>query len=483
MATLADLARERTDLVDADVDFLQSYVSEWSLLADLGFSDLTMWLPTWNEGGFIAGAQVRPTTGPTRQPQDVVGQFLAKGRNLLLDQSLVSMKSILKRQDLRPLIPQDSEVFPILREGRVIAIVERTSNIERRAEGTLERHYLEVFDLLMQMSIKLLFPQGAGVGKTSLPPRVGDGFLRIDLDGNVVFASPNAVSACHRLGLAFGIDGQHLANTLMRLTRSPGPADESLMLVAGGRAAGETEVSNGSAYTSLRSIPLVSDGKHCGAVVLLRDISELRRRENALLTKDATIREIHHRVKNNLQTVAALLRLQARGSDSEEVRSALEEAQRRVGAIATVHETLAHEPGTVINFDEVAQRLILMVRDMTRGMRQGSINLTGEFGMLKSEHATALAMALTELVSNGIEHGIGLRETDGALTVNAKRGETLVVTVEDDGPGLKGDLVEGLGLQIVRTIVTQDLHGSLDISARENEGVIARIEIPISLEI
>jgi hypothetical protein len=157
MATLADLARERTDLVDADVDFLQSYVSEWSLLADLGFSDLTMWLPTWNEGGFIAGAQVRPTTGPTRQPQDVVGQFLAKGRNLLLDQSLVSMKSILKRQDLRPLIPQDSEVFPILREGRVIAIVERTSNIERRAEGTLERHYLEVFDLLMQMSIKLLF--------------------------------------------------------------------------------------------------------------------------------------------------------------------------------------------------------------------------------------------------------------------------------------------------------------------------------------
>jgi two-component sensor histidine kinase len=227
----------------------------------------------------------------------------------------------------------------------------------------------------------------------------------------------------------------------------------------------------------------VSDGKHCGAVVLLRDISELRRRENALLTKDATIREIHHRVKNNLQTVAALLRLQARGSDSEEVRSALEEAQRRVGAIATVHETLAHEPGTVINFDEVAQRLILMVRDMTRGMRQGSINLTGEFGMLKSEHATALAMALTELVSNGIEHGISLRETDGALTVNAKRGETLVVTVEDDGPGLKGDLVEGLGLQIVRTIVTQDLHGSLDISARENEGVIARIEIPISLEV
>ena len=482
MATLADLARERTDLVDEDVAFLQSYVSEWSMLADLGFSDLIMWLPTWNEGGFIAGAQVRPTTGPTRQPHDVVGQFVAKGRNPLLDQSFALSKPIMSRHELRPLIPHDSEVFPILREGRVVAIIERTSDIEKRSEGTLERHYLEVFDLLMEMSVKLLFPQGAGVGKTSLPPRVGDGFLRIDSDGNVVFASPNAVSACHRLGLAFGIDGQHLANTLMRLTRSPGPADEALMLVAGGRAAGETEVSNGGAFTSLRSIPLSEDGKHCGAVVLLRDISELRRRENALLTKDATIREIHHRVKNNLQTVAALLRLQARGSESEEVKSALEEAQRRVGAIATVHETLAHEPGTVINFDEVAQRLILMVRDMTRGMRHGSINLNGEFGMLKSEHATALAMALTELISNAIEHGIGLRETDGAITVTAKRGENLVVTVEDDGPGLASELVDGLGLQIVRTIVTQDLRGSLEIKNRETEGVVARIEIPIVVE-
>jgi two-component sensor histidine kinase len=102
--------------------------------------------------------------------------------------------------------------------------------------------------------------------------------------------------------------------------------------------------------------------------------------------------------------------------------------------------------------------------------------------MLKSEHATALAMALTELVSNGIEHGIGLRETDGALIVNAKRGETLVVTVEDDGPGFGDNLVEGLGLQIVRTIVSQDLRGSLEINARENGGVIARMEIPIVLE-
>ena len=340
---------------------------------------------------------------------------------------------------------------------------------------------LEAFDALAQMAGAGQFPQGLGVGRTASPPRVGDGLIRINTDGIVTFASPNAVSACHRLGLAFGIDGQHLANTLMRLTRRPGPVNESLMIVAGGRAAGETEVENSGAVMTLRSIPLFMDGDHAGALVLLRDVSELRRRENALLTKDATIREIHHRVKNNLQTVAALLRLQARRSDSDEVRQALEEAQRRVAAIATVHETLAHEPGTYVDFDEVAERLTLMVRDVTRDMRKGSITIQGSFGVLRSEHATALAMALTELVSNAVEHGLALRESAGAVVVKAQRTHELVVTIEDDGPGLPADgIVDGLGLSIVRTIVTQDLHGSLTIGPREAGGTVAKIAIPLT---
>jgi two-component sensor histidine kinase len=252
------------------------------------------------------------------------------------------------------------------------------------------------------------------------------------------------------------------------------------MLVAGGRASGETEVENAGAVMTLRSIPLETGGQRIGALVLLRDISELRRRENALLTKDATIREIHHRVKNNLQTVAALLRLQSRRSDSDEVRQALEEAQRRVAAIATVHETLAHEPGTYVDFDEVAQRLTLMVRDMTRDMRRGTITVQGSFGVLRSEHATALAMALTELVSNAVEHGIALRETEGAVVVKAQRSNELVVTIEDDGPGIpESGIVEGLGLSIVRTIVTQDLRGSLTITPREGGGTVARVAVPM----
>ena len=123
----------------------------------------------------------------------------------------------------------------------------------------------------------------------------------------------------------------------------------------------------------LRAIPLRPSGEHIGALVLLRDVTDLRRRDRELVTKDATIREIHHRVKNNLQTVAALLRLQARRIDSESGREALEEAVRRVGSIAIVHETLSQTFEEEVDFDEVADRLRVMVAEVGLTRRAGQL--------------------------------------------------------------------------------------------------------------
>ncbi len=135
------------------------------------------------------------------------------------------------------------------------------------------------------------------------------------------------------------------------------PDEETLSAVLGGRVDRDTEVGTDEVTLILRSIPLRPAGERIGALVLLRDVTDLRRRDRELVTKDATIREIHHRVKNNLQTVAALLRLQARRIDQPEARAALEEAVRRVGSIAIVHETLSQAVEEHVDFDEVADRL------------------------------------------------------------------------------------------------------------------------------
>jgi two-component sensor histidine kinase len=296
-----------------------------------------------------------------------------------------------------------------------------------------------------------------------------------------LYASPNAQSAYRRLGLATDLAGTHLSDTTARLNTAP--VDDSLAVVAGGRAAREAEVEANGAVVQLRAIPLIVDGHRTGALVLLRDVTELRWRDRELMTKDATIREIHHRVKNNLQTVAALLRLQARRLQVPEGRDALEEAVRRVGSIAIVHETLSHTPEELIDFDDIADRVMAMAGELSAPETRVRPKRIGCFGVLPAAIATPLAMVLTELLQNALEHG--LTDNSGLLEVVVTRsGERLGVVVADNGKGLpEGFDVESaasLGLQIVRTLIVGELGGVLELRRREGGGTEVALDIPLA---
>ena len=194
-------------------------------------------------------------------------------------------------------------------------------------------------------------------------------------------------------------------------------------------------------------------------------MTDLRRREQALLGKDAAIREIHHRVKNNLQTVSSLLRLQGRRLTDENARIAIAEAGRRVATIAVVHELLAHNPGSIVDFDDVADRVItLTIETSTREKTKPYV--TGIFGELPSEKATTLALVLAELVANAIEHATIAGEHLDVEIHAARKGEQLTVTISDNGPGiaLPVNTDGGLGLAIVSTLVTDTLRGTINFS-------------------
>lgn len=310
MSTVAKLASERTDLTAAEIDRLYAVVGEWSLLADLALSDLVLWLPTWNEGGLVAVAQVRPTTAPTRVPADVIGDFAPRGRFADIDQALAFGQNV-------------KHAYPVHFGDRVIAVVARHSSEQPRVAGKLEEVYLQTADDLLRMLVEGNFPALIVVDESADSPRVGDGLIRLDAGGVVIYASPNAVSAVHRLGLATALEGKELKPLLAHLSRRPTPMDETLMRIASGQTAGRADIENNLAAVLVQGIPLQSHGEVFGSLVLLRDVTDIRGRERALLSKDATIREIHHRVKNNLQTVAALLRLQGRRAVSDETRAAL----------------------------------------------------------------------------------------------------------------------------------------------------------------
>jgi two-component system, sensor histidine kinase PdtaS len=493
--TLNDLAASRTNLGDADVEWLHALVSDWQLLADLSFADLILWAPVRDDGGWLAIAQMRPTTGPTSLQDDVVGTVAGPE-----DQRLLTVARDERRiwresdPDWTNGVPVRAEGIPVTRAGRVIAVIERCTNLNSaRTPSRLELTYLQGADDLARMVAEGTFPFTGEAAVLARSPRVGDGLLRLGRSGRVTYASPNAQSAYRRLGLAADLIGAELAVITAGLCASDEPLDESLMVVAAGRAPRAAEVDANGSVVQLRAIPLIVGGSRTGALILIRDVTELRRRERELMTKDATIREIHHRVKNNLQTVAALLRLQARRLRAPEARAALDEAVRRVGSIAVVHETLSHTPDEVVDFDDIADRVAMMAGEVSAPEVRVVPKISGSFGLLSAAVATPLAMVLTELLQNALQHGFpvpvkGSAAQDGGVleVIAVREQERLTVTVADNGVGLPDgfdlDSTTSLGLQIVRTLVVSELGGRLRIVPRPGGGTEAVVNLPVGYE-
>jgi two-component sensor histidine kinase len=487
--TLNDLAR-RAQLAAPDIDWLHALVSDWQLLADLSFADLVLWAPRPERDGWLALAQMRPTTAPTAFPDDIVGSLRSVGKRPFLE---VAMREgrICREGDPEWTsgVPVRHESIPVTHDEKVIAVIERSTNLSAaRTPSRLDLAYLRAADDLAQMIAAGMFPAPGEEPALVRSPRVGDGLLRLGRAGKVTYASPNALSAYRRLGLTADLVGKELGPLTARLCASGEPRDDSLMLTASGRAHMETEVEANGSVVQLRTIPLVVGGARAGALILLRDVTELRHRERELITKDATIREIHHRVKNNLQTVAALLRLQARRLQAPEARAALEEAVRRVGSIAIVHETLSHAPEENVDFDDIAGRVAMMAGEVSAPESRVTPTLLGEFGMLPASVATPLALVLTELLQNALQHGLTRPSSaplGGTLEVTARRRpQQLTVTVTDNGVGLPDGFSLGsatsLGLQIVRTLVVGELGGHLEITPRTDGGTRVLVDLPLA---
>ncbi|MDX1688976.1 MAG: GAF domain-containing protein [Candidatus Promineifilaceae bacterium] len=204
-----------------------------------------------------------------------------------------------------------------------------------------------------------------------------------------------------------------------------------------------------------------------------------------LATNAALIREIHHRIKNNLQTVAMLMQLQlSELSQMEEVsasaaRRALEASMHQVHSIAAVHEALSERGFHLVNVKDVLQRIVHMVSGAQAPRRQIAISVEGEDVLLASRAATNLALVVNELVQNALDHAFPSR-TEGQVTITIGRapGE-LLVTVADDGIGIADGARPGLGTEIVETLVREELQGQLTTTT-EKGGTEICVRLPYS---
>ena len=506
MSTLRDLAEEHTGLGPADIDHLHRLAGDWQLLSDLSFADLLLWVPvrapTGQQRAFLCVAQVRPTTAPTAYQDDQVGKIVGGPEVAHLDIAFTQGR-IWREGD--PVwygdTPARHEAIPVRiraestdEEGysEVVAVIGRDTNLSTaRTPSQLELNYLTTADDLAQMVADGTFPPPRHPGETTSAPRVGDGLIRLDAAGKVTYASPNAQSAYRRLGFNAHLVGEELSALSSRLAADPlegNDAADRMLSALRGESPPRQEVEARGATVLMRALPLLPAGVPIGALVLVRDVTEVRRRDRALMTKDATIREIHHRVKNNLQTVAALLRLQARRVDAAEAKVALEESVRRVASIALVHETLSMSSDEAVEFDGIVDRVASAATEVAATEIAVKMRREGTFGVLPAEIATSLVMVLNELLINAVEHGFPEGEEpvdpDAEVVVSAHRfRKQLHVTVADNGRGLPAGFDAAgsgrLGLQIVRALATGELRGTIELRNRAGGGTEAVMVVPL----
>lgn len=477
-------------LTEQEIARLGELVAEWQLLADISFADLVLWVPlredekSWPQG-HRAIAQIRPMTAATVFSHDVVGEQVNWGYRPNIDHSLATGEIVRETEPQQfGEIKIKEETIPVLFNSKVIAVVSRHRNLETmRTPSRLELNYREIANHIYRMIAEGNFPVKDSVYLAEAAPRVGDGLVRLAVDGTITFASPNARSAFSRIGWERDLEGQKLGEVLDSLAlKSYGhqPREENWRVAMSGKSLRRAEFENTGGVMDLLAIPLTEADNRIGAVVLVHNVTELRRKDRALISKDATIREIHHRVKNNLQTVSALLRLQARRIEDPSAAAAIEEAVRRVASIALVHETLSNSAQDTVQFDEVISKILQSAIELSARPNEISIVKTGEFGLIPAIVATPLALVITELVHNALEHGVS--EKGSTVEVRVQKTETIInAEIFDDGVGLPDEFnfdKTNLGLQIVRTLTQNELAGTIEF-VRLEKGTLFKISIPL----
>lgn len=472
MPTLSNMIKQAGTLDGDEIEHIHQLAGDWHPVADIAFSDLFLILRT-EAGGHIIAAHCRPATVATIESEDIVGDGVPNEVEEDLRACFASgerrgASGDGVRYEFVPVAPKD---------GRVIAVLAKVSIDQVDwVPDRVQANYTIIAEALLAMISRGEFPaDDAPSTFRHGTPRVSDGLIHLDADGVVLYASPNAISAFHRLGTKRLLPGIVLAERVTEIVEYSTNVDEMLPVVVLGRGTWMTEIEARGVVVSLRAIQLKDRGVRAGAMLMCRDVTELRRSERELMTKDAMIKEINHRVKNNLQTVSALLRLQSRRTTDPGAKQSLTDAQRRIYTISMVHEALARTGADTVDFDETFSRLMRLAAGVATTGQQVSTTFDGSFGKVHAEEATSLAIVLNEIITNAVEHG--LKGRDGTITVRADRdGSQLDIVITDDGIGIKdGDRGNGLGTQIVETMIKSDLLGSISWNPGEKTGTVVTV--------
>jgi len=458
------LCTKHTYLSPEDIAIVTSIASRLQLFADAARADLLVTVPTKTPSAAIVVAQAFPTTTQPIHPVTLVGQPVLYQNEPEIIQAQNTGAFILRYVRISDSSSIAKSITPVKNsQGWTVGCLVMEKDISEETQLALRAERLET----VAAGLAGAFLQSAS-RQDIVASALDEGLLFVDKTGAITYANKAATRM-----LRAGLTGQALGTIL---------PDIDLQSGAGRHAMISQEVNAGGSVLSVQIIPLNGSNPEAAALVVLRNLTDSRNKERALLRQAVVIREIHHRVKNNLQTVASLLRLQARRAESPEVKETYAGSISRIMSMALVHEILSHEPSGCVSLKEVVGKL---VQAIAQALASPAVSIqtevVGEDLSLDSDLATCLCLILNELIQNCFKHAfVGM--TEGKVVVGIKRkGNRAYIDVWDNGVGMaplertkKG---HGLGFQLVETLVEQ-LKG--DFVIKDIYGTQVCISFPVT---
>lgn len=453
MYTIRGLCKKYTELTEKDIDIIRDMSKVLTTFADLEEADIFIDCPTHN-GDAIVVAEAKPSRVPSSYKKTVVGLLAKKenepavARTLRLGIGTRHMKAVTQENGCTI-----QSVEPIFNGERVIGVLiseRRTTEQIQMDEGLhfSQDSYQTIANTLAQIKDK----------DNWLTECIDEALLMVDTNGIITFRNGRARELYETLGFVEDVLGQPYQNVCL--------ADADMELESGNAKEYSYEMTVGYHVLSVKRVQL--DVPDMAFAEILRDITRQKEQEKALILKSGAIKEMHHRVKNNLQTIASLLRLQMRRTDSEETRQVLGESMNRILSIASTHQLLAQSGIDEVMIGEVIQNITNNTLRYYSGSRfHVEINLEGDDFQVDSDIATSVALIINELLENALKYAF--REGDsGRVRIVVTRGEMYSrIQVIDNGKGFDVENTDGsrLGLSIVKSMVCDKLQGDLDIES------------------
>lgn len=412
------------------------------------------------DGNSVIVAHAGPDSRPSLYKDKTVGLFSYPISEPAVDRTL---RLGVETRYVRAISQEGSRViqtvYPVNFKGRTIAVLTYEHKPEEDPVFAVERG-----SELPSTEMESTAPPALD-WKWFLDNALDSAVIMIDMSGFITYRNLRAKELFKAMGYVRDILGQNYRNVHFFRSKEL-------------KESGYEEVQIHDKYLRSRIVAVNQAG--IAFAVFLNDITSDKETAKELILKSIAVQEMHHRVKNSLQTILSLINLQMRRSESEEVRANMRVISERIQTIATTHQLLAQN----VSSGKVSLRGVLnniannVVRSQTTAC-QIRLTAVGDDFEVDSDIATTVAIVVNELLQNAIEHAFPDRKQGSVeIEINRKSASYATITVRDDGIGVRSNEPGNLGSRIVRSMVKDKLRGSIDIEGSDS-GTTAKISFPI----